>query len=406
MTLHPAIERLLSRTGRAARVDPHPLALPPPDLIQLAYGFPDPGGFPTDALLDATRAVLAEQAATALQYGTVKGHRPLIDWVVRHLSEQDGVPIAPEQVLITSGSGQGIVLVTQLLVDPGDTILVEAPTFLGAVRTFDLLGARCEELPMDEDGLLLDALEARLAELRARGVRPKLLYTHPNFQNPSGATLPLERRRHLVDLAQRYELPVLEDDAYRDLRYDGEDLPSLQALDQSGLVIRLGTFSKILAPGMRLAWIVAQPEVTQRLAAAKAEGGTSPYGSHLAAAMAQSGALDRHIAFLKPFYRARRDAMLAALERYCADYGTWSRPAGGFFVWLRLADRVDPERLAAAAAAERVGYLSGRACFPSGRGERHVRLAFSYLPPERISEGVRRFGRALARAATPTAATV
>jgi len=291
-------------------------------------------------------------------------------------------------------------MVAQLMVDPGDTILLEGPTFLGAVRVFRLYQPRLEELPLDERGLIVEELERRLERLAAEGVRPKFLYTQPTFHNPAGVTMPLDRRLELLDLAKQYSLLVVEDDAYSDLRFEGSDLPSLLALDREGLVIRLGTFSKILAAGLRLGWAAGPPSVMRALPVVKTDSGTSPYSSHLAAEWATSGSLEPHVRKLRGIYRERRDAMLRALERHCAPFCHWTKPEGGFFVWVELNEGVDPKRLRQAADEAGVAYLSGTQCFASDRGESFLRLSFSFGTVEKIEQGIERLGRAMEQAAS------
>jgi 2-aminoadipate transaminase len=373
------------------------VAAPPPadDLISFSYGLPDPGSFPSDELQHVTRSVLDHQSATALQYGPPQGEPRLRRYLAERLNEKEGLSLTPEQVAVTSGSLQAIGILAQLLVDPGDTILLEGPTFLGAARVFRLHQPRLEELPLDDDGLVVGELERRLDRLASEGVRPKLLYTMPTFHNPGGVTMPLERRLELLRIAEKHSLLVLEDDAYGDLRFEGSDLPSLLALDRQGLVIRFGTFSKILAAGLRLGWAAGPAEIVQAMPVVKADGGTSPYGAHLAAEWAVGGMLEPHVQKLRAIYRQRRDAMLTALERYCASSCGWTRPQGGFFVWVELAEEVDPLILRQTAHDNGVTYLPGTQCFASGGGERFLRLSFSFLTPEKIEQGIERLGRAM-----------
>ena len=373
-----------------------PPASQSPDLISFAIGQPDPDSFPTAQLEEVTRAVLARHSASALQYGPFQGEPRFRRFMADRLNEQEGLSLDPDQLAITNGSSQGIALITDLLVDPGDTVLLEGPTFLGAVRTFRLAQARLEELPLDDHGLVVDELERRLEQLSAEGVRPKFLYTLPTFHNPAGVTMPLERRLSLLEVARRFGLLIVEDDAYGELRYDGNDVPSLLSLDRDGLVVRFGTFSKILAAGLRLGWAAGPPEITRGFGALKTDSGTSPYGSYLATEFAIQGKLEPHIRALRGIYRERRDAMLAALEKYCAPYARWTRPEGGFFLWLELNPDVEPDRLLDAAREQAVAYLPGKPCFASGRGDHFVRLSFSAVTPARIDQGIERLGRAMA----------
>ncbi len=371
------------------------------------FGLPDEASFPSKAMLKVSRSVFTDDIGKALQYGSYQGAPELRQVVAERLRRLEGVEIGLESVMITNGSSQAIGLVAQALVDPGDTILVEGPTFLGAVRTFELFGPRVVEVPLDDRGLRIDALTRILEDLRREGVQPKFIYTLPNFHNPAGVTLTLDRRRALLKLAERFGVPVLEDDAYGELRFEGRSLPSLLSLDSTGLVIRTGTFSKILGAGLRLGFIAGREDVVKRMVALKVDGGTNPVASHLAVQFARQGLLDKHIRKLRTVYRARRDAMLEALEQHCAPYATWTRPQGGFFVWLDFKPGVDPARVFEEAQARGVAYLRGPACYSSGRGANHARLAFSYLTAEQIREGIARLGQALAAAQrVPVAAGV
>ncbi len=389
-------EALLSETLRQAA----PVAVmggPQPE-YPFTYGLPDPASFPSRALLRVARTVLLEQGREALQYGNYQGDPALRSLVADRLRWLDGVEVGPEQILITNGSSQAIALVAQALVNRGDTILVEAPTFLGAVRTFELFGPRVVEIPLDDHGMRIDVLERTLTDLRRGGIQPKLLYTLPTFQNPAGVTLTLDRRRALVQLAERFNVPVLEDDPYGELRFEGRALPSLLKLDRSGLVIRCGSFSKILGAGLRLGWLTAPESLLRRLVQLKVDGGTNPFASHFAVAFARRGLLERHVRLLRRVYRARRDAMLESLEAHCSEHATWTRPQGGFFIWVQLKPEIDPARAREEALARGVAYLPGPACYSSGRGANQLRLAFSYLPEDQIRAGIARLGEALAAA--------
>jgi 2-aminoadipate transaminase len=380
------------------RSNPVPGVGDAPPEFPFTFGLPDPGSFPARELVRVSREVFGARSEEALQYGNYQGELALRDVAAERLRRLEGVEVTADDLLITNGSSQALGLVCQALVDPGDTILVEGPTFLGAVRTFEVFGPRVVEVPLDDHGLRVDALERTLQDLKRQDVRPKFLYTLPNFHNPAGVTLSLERRRKLLRLAERYGLPILEDDAYGELRFEGRGIPSLLSLDTSGLVVRTGTFSKILAAGLRLGWICGTHSVVKRLVALKVDGGTNPVAAHLAATFANQGLLDRHIRRLRRVYRERRDAMVESLEEHCAEYATWTRPQGGFFVWVELKPGVDSDRALEESSKRGVGYLRGPACYSSGRGANQLRLAFSYLGVEQIREGIARLGEALAAA--------
>jgi len=368
-----------------------------PVAISFGGGLPDPVTFPAEEIELAMKRVLRQDAAAALQYGGLMGFEGLRERIAAKVRREDGRTIGADQVTLTAGSSHAISLACFAFVSPGDSVLVEAPTFAGSLRAIRSYGARIVSVPVDEHGLSIDGLEARLAELRTAGRRPKLLYTIPNFHNPSGATMTTERRRRLVELAREWGLLIVEDDAYGDLRYEGEPAPSLFSLDEAGLVLKLGSFSKVLAAGLRLGWAAGHPDAVAALVSVRHDMGVSPLIARTVAGYAAGGGLERHIQRLVAHYRAKRDLMVAALGEHCAPYVRFATPAGGFFIWLALAEGVDPDRLAEAAAQESVGYVPGTAFFADGGGRRNVRLAFSFAPSDDIERGIAALGRALAR---------
>ncbi|MDQ3700837.1 MAG: PLP-dependent aminotransferase family protein [Chloroflexota bacterium] len=382
----------------------------PKGVIPLTYGFPDPGSFPVEALIEATARTLRTRGHEALQYGPIAGPEPFLDLLVAKL-RLEGLEVGHENLVVTAGGSQGIDLITHLLVDPGDAVVVEAPTFIGALQTFRNAEADVHEVPLDDAGLDTSALALLLERLSAAGRRPKFIYTIPTFHNPAGVTLSLERRRALVDLARRFGTLLIEDDAYSELRYDGVDAPSLYSLDSAldserdgqGAVFQVRTFSKILAAGLRLGYIVAPRALLPRLLQLKVDVGTSPFATHVASAFAGDGAgqLDHllgHIETLKGVYRQRRDAMLAALAEHAPPDVSWTVPQGGFFTWLTLPAGGDATALLPRATAAGVSYIPGASYFAHGDGRRHLRLAFSFLPPAELTEGVRRLCRVIATA--------
>jgi 2-aminoadipate transaminase len=297
--------------------------------------------------------------------------------------------------VVTNGSSQAIALVVQALASPGDVCLCEAPTFLGTIHHIRFHGLRTVPVTLDDEGLDVEALEREIHRLEAAGTPPRFVYTIPTFNNPAGVTMSPGRRRALLDVAARHGVPVIEDDAYRDLRFEGEPVPTLHALDREGLVVRLGTFSKIVAPGVRLGFAFADPAVIERVLAFKPEGSTNGFASMVVGTFMKRGGLGAHIETLRAAYRVRRDAMYDALAREMPEGVRWTRTEGGFFLWLTLPPWADMAKVAARAAEERVVALPGTECFPDGRGTHNLRLAFSLQPPDRIAEGIRRLGRAI-----------
>jgi 2-aminoadipate transaminase len=361
-------------------------------MISFSYGLADPALFPRADLLAATDAVLKEDAAAALNYGSTFGG--LVEQIVVRLRSQ-GIEAEDENLLVSYGSGQILALLPQVFVDPGDVVLIEGPSFMGAVRNFAEAGARLVTVPTDAQGMDVEALESMLRDLRRQNVRPKFIYAIPTFQNPTGTTLPLERRQKLVALAAEYGVVVVEDDAYGDLRFEGQPLPNLAALDQDGWVIRTGTFSKILAPGVRMGWAFAQPEIVQRLAKFKTEGSSGPFLTRVIARYCAEGRLEAHIQELIALYRHKCNVMLDAISREFPTGVTIQRPAGGFFIWCKLPPGISASALLKSAEAAGATFLPGTRCFADGQGDDAIRLAFSFLPAEQIEEGIARLGRVM-----------
>ena len=373
-----------------------------PEMISFAGGLPAPDCFPVAALADAATRVLANAPALALQYGPTEGYRPLRAWLAERLRAL-GIPVDDEHLLITSGSQQGLDLLGKLLIDPGDLVAVEAPTYLGALQAWRPYRPRFVTLPVDAAGLQVEALEALLQA----GVRPRFLYLVSSFQNPTGITLSLERRQALVAVAARYRLPIIEDDPYGDLAYDGERAEPLAALDarlhgELRQVVYLSTFSKLLAPGLRVAWVAAPAALRQRLVQAKQ--GLDLHTGSLAQAIAfeacQDGLLARHLPLLRQTYRARRDAMVQALARHMPAGTSWTEPAGGLFVWVTLAAGQDGSRVLRSALEQQVAFVPGAAFYANGGGANTLRLNFSYCDPATIETGVVRLSRSIAECAT------
>jgi 2-aminoadipate transaminase len=356
--------------------------------------------------------VLDELGASALQYGTTEGYLPLRELIARHTARY-GIAARASNVLVTSGSQQALDLIGKLFLDRGDTVVVEEPTYLGALQAFRAYEPRFVAVPVDEDGVRTDLLGTVL-----ENERPKLLYLLPNFQNPSGVTLSAERRRQVVELAAHHDVPIIEDDPYGQLRYEGTHETPLFVLDsererersddpvRGAHVIYTSTFSKLLAPGLRIGWILAPEEVIARLVLLKqgTDLHTSTFTQMLAHAACRGGFLDRHIRVLRRTYAERRDTMLAALAAHMPSGVTWTRPAGGLFLWMRLPPALDARDVLRAAMEKRVAFVPGAAFHATGGGENTMRLNFSYAAPARIETGVRRLAEAVrvCLAALPT----
>lgn len=368
-----------------------------PDIISFAGGLPAPELLPAEEVAAATAEVLQTRGAQALQYGPTEGYMPLREWVAAQLSTPH-LSLTPENILITTGSQQALDLLARIFFDPGDTLLVESPTYMGALQAWSTYEPRYISVPLDEQGVLIDHLEELLQQHR-----PKLVYVLPTFQNPSGVSLSLQRRQRLIELIERYNLLLLEDDAYSYLRYEGEDLPSLlhiAARTTGGLPARvfyLGTFSKVLAPGLRLGWIAAPAEIIHQLVMVKqgTDLHTPTFNQMIAYTLLSRDYLQRQVPRLLSVYRQRRDVMLAAIARHFPAQAHWTRPEGGMFIWATLPAAMDSADLLQKATAQGVIFVPGRAFHPTGGGASTLRLSFSNATHERIETGISRLGQAL-----------
>ena len=365
-----------------------------PEVISLAGGLPDTSTFPADSFAGVMQSIAAERLARALQYGPTEGAAE-VKACIGEVMAAEGMRVDAGDLLVTTGGQQVIDLVCKTLLDPGDVVMAEGPTYPGAVPTFSAYQADVVQIEMDADGMRVDLLEARLDEMAAQGRTPKFIYTIPSFQNPAGVTMSLERRRRLVVLARSRELLVLEDNPYGLLRYEGEPLPTLRSLDGGEYVIYLGTFSKILSAGLRLGWAAAPRAVLEKMNLGKqgADLCSSSLTQHFVAGYFAHGDWRRYVADLCEHYRRRRDVMLAALEEHLPPEATWTRPQGGLFVWATLPDYIDTTDLLARALRDNVAFVPGRAAFLDGRGGSSMRLNFSGVDADAIREGVRRIGK-------------
>ena len=381
-----------------------------PDVISLAGGLPDTSTFAPELYAKLMAQVAANSTARALQYGPTEGMAATVGCIVDVMAAE-GTQVDPSEVIVTTGGQQVIDLVCKALIDPDDVIVAEAPTYPGAVPTFGAYQAQVVQIEIDEDGMPIDELEATLDRLQSEGRRPKFIYTIPNFQNPGGVTMSLARRRRLVQVARERELLVLEDNPYGLLRYEGDPLPTLYSLDAkngsqpsggSDLVVYLGTFSKILSPGLRLGWAVAPRPVLEKLNLGKQGSDlcSSPVTQMFVAAyFAETGsesepaqpAWVEYVERLRLLYRRRRDVMLQALEEHFGGRASWTRPQGGLFIWATLDGNVDTTDLLA--RSEGVAFVPGRAAYMDGRrGSSSMRLNFAGVPDDDIREGIRRIG--------------
>lgn len=370
-----------------------------PEVISLAGGLPAPSTFPLEQIAGMMGDVLREFGSNALQYGPTEGDIGLREELAKMMATDDLPGLAIDEILVTSASQQGLDLAGRVFVAPGDTVVVGLPSYLGALGAFSASGARLTGIPLDGHGMPPDKLEERLVTLRRQGIRPKMLYLVPDFQNPAGVTLTESRRKDMLSIASEFDLLVLEDSPYRQLRYIGEHIPTLKSLDREGRVFSLFTFSKILFPGLRLGWMVADREIISRFVVAKqaVDLCTSALSQMLAREYLKTGLLPSQIERTKAHYREKRDVFLAALDEHIDPaWGVrYTRPEGGLFSWMTLPEHLDARDLLNMALAEDVAFVIGSAFYCDGGGKNTMRLNFSYPSLEQLRTGVRRIARAL-----------
>jgi 2-aminoadipate transaminase len=368
-----------------------------PEVISLAGGLPDTSTFPPESFAAQMTRIAQESSAAALQYGPTEGFEETKECIVEVMAAE-GMRVDPEDLIVTTGGQQAIDLVCKTLIDPGDVVICEAPTYPGAVPTLCSYEAEVIQVETDDEGMKVDELPELLARLAGEGRRPKFIYSVPTFQNPAGVTLSFERRRRLVELARSREVLIAEDNPYGLLRYEGEPLPPLYQLEGGDYVIYLGTLSKILSPGIRLGWAVAPPPVMEKMVLGKqaADLCTSTLTQYFVREYFAEGRWREYVESLCGHYRSRRDAMLDALARHFPSQAEWTRPAGGLFVWATLPDYIDTTDLLAKALGEDVAFVPGRAAYVDGSGGSSMRLNFSGSDEDEIREGIRRIGRVIA----------
>ncbi|HEY59592.1 MAG TPA: PLP-dependent aminotransferase family protein [Anaerolineae bacterium] len=370
-----------------------------PNMISFAGGLPAPEVFPIEKFKEACITVLEENGPQSLQYGSTDGYLPLREMIAKH-SARYGIEVTAENIIITSGSQQALDLLGKVFINPGDHVLVESPTYLGALQAWKAYQAEFLSVPLDNDGIITDALEERLR------AGPKFIYVLPNFQNPTGVTLSYERRLHLIELADKYGVPIIEDDPYGQLRYEGEHLSPAVVLDSqtrvqkscySGNVIYLSTFSKILAPGIRVAWVIAPPEIISKLNLAKqgADLHTASFNQMVVHEIGRYGFLDSHVKLIRNVYKERRDVMFDTLEEHMPEEVIWTHPQGGLFLWATLPEYIDTNELLKEAVKTNVAFVPGNSFFPQGGGKNTMRLNFSYPIPEKTNDGIGRLAKVI-----------
>ncbi len=365
-----------------------------PEIISLAGGMPDDRFFPIDRVIEASTFALREYGNKALQYGSTEGIKKLRVLLMDRMEKEGVRGIELDNVLISTASQQGLSLVAQVFVNSGDTVIVEEPSYLGAIQAFGSMQAKFCTVPLDKDGMQMDILEDRLKELEKSHIRPKFLYTVPNFHNPAGVTMTLERRKKLVELADVYGLLIVEDDPYGEIRFEGEPIPSLLALGGKDRVMALRTFSKISFPGLRLGWIVAREDIMSKINVGKqaADLCSPALTQYIVYEFVSRGWLDDYVDVVRREYPKKKNAMIAALEKYFPAGTSWTDPQGGLFVWAKVPETIDTTTMFREAINAKVAYVVGIAFYPHRDDNCHMRLNFSAVDPEHITEGIHRLG--------------
>ncbi len=364
-----------------------------PEIVSLAGGLPNPKSFPIQDLQGIVNSVLEHHGATALQYGTTQGVEELRKAIAER-SCKDGIDATADNVIITSGSQQALDTVGKIFLNPGDTAVVGLPTYLGGINAFRSYEANLVGIPLDKDGMIIDALEEKIKELLKENFTPKFIYAVPTFQNPAGVVMPESRRKKLIDVAKEYDLVIVEDDPYSKLRFDSSHVKPIKAFDDEGRVIYISTFSKILSPGFRLAWTIASEELTRKMIICKQalDLCTNTFAQFIANEFIKSGSLDLHIMKICEMYKPKRNIMMNAMEKYFPDGYICNKPAGGMFAWVTLPEEIDTEIMFLDALKEKVAYVHGKAFCVDGGGGRSMRLNFSYATNEQLEEGMKRLG--------------
>jgi 2-aminoadipate transaminase len=395
MATTQTIDRVLpGLLSRRAKDLPGPRLGDPRDsakLISFLAGFPDPKSLPAEEVIAATRTALTNQGEWALQYGATRGQQPLVEALIEKLARDQDIHVAPAEILVTSGASQALALIIDALVDWGDTVITEQPTWSGAVRAFSNAGAKPVPVPVDDEGTDVAALERILNERKAEGITPKFIYVISNFQNPVGVSTTEERRKRIIELAHEFGTFIVEDDAYSDLRYSGQRIPSIYQLDDGGTTLYMSTLSKTLGAGMRLGWVLGDAGLISKLSVLKVDGGSNVFGSYVAAEWIPNH-FTGHVDELKRIYHRRLDLMLKALNEHMPAGTNWTKPDGGFFIWVTLPEGVDTSRMLPQARERGVEFLPGAGCYVDGGGKNTLRLSYSFASDEQIEPGIRILG--------------
>ncbi len=367
-----------------------------PEIISFAGGLPNPNSFPIEDLESVIESVMKNHGKTALQYGTTQGLNDLREGIAER-SIKDGIDAEPDDIIITSGSQQALDTVGKMFLNPGDTAICGLPTYLGGINAFRSYESNLTGIPLDKDGMMVDVLEDTIKTLLKDEILPKFIYVVPTFQNPAGVIMPESRRKKLIDIANDYDLIVVEDDPYGKLRYDVPHIKPIKAFDDEGRVIYISTFSKILSPGFRLAWSISSPELCRKMIICKQalDLCTNTFTQFIACEFMRLGSMDLHIMKICEMYKPKRDIMMKAMQKYFPEGYVCNKPKGGMFAWPTLPEGIDTELLFLDAIKQKVAYVHGKAFFVDGGGARCMRLNFSYSTDEQLEKGMQRLGNVI-----------
>jgi len=368
-----------------------------PDMISLAGGMPDPTLFPKEEIAEIAREVLSNNGEKALQYSPTEGI-PQLREILAKMAREEGIKnVEVENIIVTTSSQQGLFLIAHVFLDSGSGIITETPTYLGAIQAFNIFEAKFYTVPLDEEGIKIHLLKEKLKEIGEKGIEIKFIYLVPDSQNPAGTTLSLKRRLEILNLSYRYEIPIIEDDPYSDLRFEGEKIPSFVQLDQIGNVICLRTFSKRLFPGLRLGWIIADSQVIKKITLAKQPTDLcSPaLTQYIAVEFIKRGYLQEYLKKTRAIYNEKRNVMLEALAKYFPKEVQWTRPKGGMFIWVKVPENIDTNELLKEAIQEKIAFVPGKGFDPYSKDTQHFRLNFTLPTSDQINEGIQRLGNLL-----------
>ncbi|MBN1281015.1 MAG: PLP-dependent aminotransferase family protein [Candidatus Thermoplasmatota archaeon] len=360
--------------------------------ISLAGGLPNPQAFPVDVIHECIEKVFKTNIHNALQYGTTEGLPLLRDVLAKRMKEKKGIDCELHDILITNGAQQALSFIAYNFLEQGDTYITSAPTYLGALQAFHAYQGNCECIPMNDEGIDIDSLRRNLKRLHRTGITPKFLYAVATFQNPSGESISLEHRKELLEIASEYDFLIIEDDPYGELVFEGKPIPPIKSLDTKGRVVYIGTFSKVLAPGFRLAWVVASEEIINKFALTKQSSDlcSNMFVQYVAYEYVKGGYLDKQIQHIKTLYHHKRDVMIKALKEYFPKEAKWNVPGGGMFLWVTLPKNINTRLMFKRALAKKVAYVVGDAFYPDSSNYNSMRLNFSYSEDEVILEGIKR----------------